>query len=96
MQTERLSFEADESPKELLETTSEQLVQDAEVAALKGLAKYVVPFGVKLAEKITPTEDPYEILTSYTSADKSTNTSTHRLTGNQKSSDTCKDGDLDR
>lgn len=55
-QLETLGFEANELSGRLVEATADQLVRDAESTAIKDLAKYVVPFGVELAEKIPSTE----------------------------------------
>jgi len=51
-QLETLGFEADELPARLVEVTADQLTRDAESTALKSLANYITPFGVKLAAEV--------------------------------------------
>ncbi len=92
-QLETLGFEADELPVHLAEVTPDQLARDAESTALRGLANYVTPFGINLAEEVKPIEVEY----GDSAPTMATSTSTNANTGNNKGLwDHTADSDTDR
>jgi hypothetical protein len=86
-QLETLGFEADELSGRLVEATADQLARSAESTAIEDLARFVVPFGVKLAEEVMPNE---------INAITGTTTSTNTNNPSQGSWDNSRDSDSDR